>query len=185
MRNTCNAPGRQGRRACTKALPPRAQRRVRHIEFLGDRPQPETTHHLQPQSLADDRPQHRVVARAPGLAAARAIADTPHTDRSESRLFDQQRPAQPAPVATPSDQPPQTRRTPLWRNHHLLPGRHIAHGYGHMMATGGAFTTLSSNPLGCLTGMVLSSNSVEDYCAAPFMVGPPELDVGPPIPAAD
>src|SRR5213594_490568 len=40
--------------------------------------------------------------------------------------LDQQWRAQPAPIATPADEPTQATWTPLWRNGHLLAGRHIA-----------------------------------------------------------
>ena len=40
-------------------------------------------------------------------------------------LFDQQRCTEPAPIPAPADEPLQTGRTALWRDHHLLAGRHI------------------------------------------------------------
>jgi hypothetical protein len=42
----CDAHGQQRRRSCVEALPPRPKRGVRHIELLGNRPQPQPTGQL-------------------------------------------------------------------------------------------------------------------------------------------
>ena len=100
--------GEQHGRPCLEALPPRPHRGVRHIELLGDRPQPQPTRQLAGQTRADHRhriqaPDEHQVWQQRVRSPTRRTPTPPNPDP-----FDQQRCAQPAPIATPADEPPQT-----------------------------------------------------------------------------
>jgi hypothetical protein len=136
----------QAWRRSAKALPPRAHRGQRYVQLLGDRSPSQTIDDLQRQCRADHghhvQPSHQhQVWQQRVRSATHGASPAPNPD-----ALDQQWCAQPAPVATPANQLPRTRRTALGWHHHLLPGRDVA---GHRRRIppyddhGGALTTLS------------------------------------------